>query len=122
MYLHLLKTLYKSMINILFLFSSSNSRVVVTSSSPVMVLQFVKSQDGRDNPEEADPAMFVVPAENNFVSTGTFITPVYSGGNTPGSDYLNYLTLVIVNGQQGKLYFCHYHKCFDLCLMVHRTE
>lgn len=75
-----------------------------------MVVQFVKSQDGRDNPEEGDPAMFVVPSSSNFVNTGTFITPVYSGGNTPGSDYLNYLTLVIVNGQQG-MYAAYTGRC-----------
>lgn len=68
-----------------------------------MVLQYVKSQDGRDNPEEADPAMFVIPSVNNFVTTGTFITPVYSGGNSPGADYSNYLTIVIINGQQGEI-------------------
>jgi len=67
-----------------------------------MVVQFVKSQDGRDNPEEADPAMFLVPSEQNYVTTATFITPVYSGGRVAGADYRNYLTMVIQNGQQGE--------------------
>lgn len=66
-----------------------------------MVVQFVKSQNGRDDPEEADPAMFIVPSENNFIVSATFITPVYSGGRIPGADYINYVTLVIRDGEQG---------------------
>ena len=68
-----------------------------------MVVQFVKSQDGRDNPERADPAMFVVPSSNNFITSAAFITPVYTGGRDPDMDYTNYLTLVVENGQQGKV-------------------
>lgn len=75
----------------------------MTSSNPVTVVQFSKSQDGKNNPETGDPAMFLVPSVTNFVSSATFITPVYSGGNTPGSDYTNYLTVVMVSGQQGNL-------------------
>lgn len=77
--------------------------MTLTATRPVTVIQFVKSQDGRDNPEEADPAMFVVPSVDNLISRSTFITPVYSGGRTPGADYINYVTLVIGDGQQGKL-------------------
>ena len=66
-----------------------------------MVVQFVKSQDGANNPEEADPAMLVVPSNANFITSATFITPVYSGGKVPDADYTNYVTIVIENGQQG---------------------
>ena len=75
--------------------------MVLTATNPVMVMQFVKSQDGKLNPERADPAMCVVPSNNNFVSLATFITPVYSGGPVLGEDYINYVTLVIQSGQQG---------------------
>lgn len=75
--------------------------MVITANNPVMVVQFVKSQDGRDNPETGDPAMFIVPSTSNMVTTATFITPIYSGGNTPGADYTNFMTMVIQNGQQG---------------------
>lgn len=68
-----------------------------------MVLHFVKSQESRDSAELADPAMTIVPATNNFISSATFITPVYSGGRTPGSDYANFMTVIIQNGQQGKI-------------------
>ncbi|XP_067948374.1 uncharacterized protein [Watersipora subatra] len=82
---------------------ASTSRITLTSSSPVMVIQFVKSQDGKDNPEEADPAMFVVPSSSNFIRSATFITPVYSGGRVENADYINYATIVIANGQQGNV-------------------
>lgn len=80
---------------------SSTSSVTLTTSSPVMVVQFMKSQNGRNNPEQADPAMSIVPSNSNFITVATFITPIYSGGRTADEDYINYVTLVIENGQQG---------------------
>lgn len=87
--------------NVLHLTFRSTTRVKITASKPVMVVQFVKSQDGKDNIREADPAMFVVPSSTNFISKATFVTPIYSGGRVPGADYINYVTLVIISGQQG---------------------
>ncbi|XP_067949903.1 uncharacterized protein [Watersipora subatra] len=82
---------------------SSTSSISVTSTRPITVLQFVKSQSHRDSPETADPAMFLVPSSRNLIIVASFITPVYSGGRTPGEDYTNYVTLVIEDGHQDEV-------------------
>ena len=88
----------------IFCVCSSFSTVTLTATKPVMVVQFVKSQNGRDSTEKADPAMFVVPSNSNFITIATFITPIYSGGKVPGADYTNYVTMVIQSGEQGTMF------------------
>ena len=76
--------------------SSAYCRVV--ADKPIMVAQFVQSQQSDDEP--ADPAVMTVPSIQQYSYSYTFSTPTYSQA---GESYINYLMIVIRSTDQNGL-------------------
>lgn len=76
----------------------------MTSNNPVMVMQIVKSQDGKNSPEKADPCFISVPPVNQW-NGGKFVvtTPQYTEGlfRIGVDDYINYLMVIVPVGRAG---------------------
>ncbi|KAL4228860.1 hypothetical protein ACF0H5_011900 [Mactra antiquata] len=73
----------------------SNQYSYITSTNPVLIAQFVKSQQTPTEP--ADPSMMLIPPYEQFGSDYTFTTPEYSHpeyGNDPTFRYKNEFMIV----------------------------
>jgi CUB/sushi domain-containing protein len=75
---------------------SSKAYCKIVASKPIMVAQFVLSQ--QSSSEESDPAMMIIPPVEQYGADYTFTTPKYSRGS-----YSNYFMFIVQDSQKSGL-------------------